>query len=196
MLLAAGSVSELLKVVQIVSWIVFPVLTIVIGCTVYFHYSKKKRNQAEALSASGMQPAPATLARLSKDADYVLFDHTGLFDEYHKKLCHLQAMYASLQHKFSALEVKCTAMAVFAIGKEKMYDGVSAYPSMKREVDQFVKKYNTEKRQMESSNMQLTHTCLTLQKENQLLRAQLSSALSAASLTITQSTPQPQTISA
>lgn len=184
MLLSAGSVSEFLKVVQIVSWIVLPVLVTVVAFTVYNHYRRKKKNREEALSADESIAAPATLAQLGKGADYVLFDHSGLVQQYHKKLCHSQAMYAALQQKFSALEVKCTAMAAFVLEQPARLRDLTGYPYIKREITRFIKKYHSEKRDWQSANLQLSNACLDLQKENEQLKAQLASAMAAASISV------------
>jgi len=184
MLLSAGSVSEFLKVVQIVSWIVLPVLAIVIAFTVYSHYRRKKKNRAEALSSGEAMASPETLAHLGKNADYVLFDHSGLIQQYHNKLCHSHAMYATLQHKFSALEIKCAAMAAFMLKQPSRISDLTGYPFVKREINQFIRKYHTEKKDWQSANLQLSNTCLDLQKENEQLRAQLASAIAEASVSV------------
>jgi phosphate/sulfate permease len=184
MLLSAGSASEFLKVVQIVSWIVLPVLATVVAFTIYSHYRRKKKNRASALSADGALPAPATLAQLGKGADYVLFDHSGLVQQYHEKLCHSQAMYAALQHKFSALEIKCTAMAAFVLKQPGRIRDLTGYPFVKREINQFIRKYHAEKKDWQSANLQLSASCLDLQKENEQLKAQLASLATEASISV------------
>lgn len=173
MLLAAGSVSSFLKVIQIVSWIVLPVLAVVTALTIYLHYRKRKKNRAAALMVEDILPVPASLAQLEKHADYILVDHSDLFRQYHEKLCHSQARYVALQHEFAELKTKCAALSVFAASQAQLSHEIIQYPRIKREIDQFVKKYNTERREWENANEQLSHACVELQKENQRLRERL-----------------------
>jgi phosphate/sulfate permease len=174
MFLAVGSVSEFVKVVQIVCWIALPVFTVVTALIVYQHYRKVRRNREEALSAGDL-PTPAAMAQLNKEADFILFDHTGLVDQYHHKLCHSEARYAALQHKYAALQVKCAAMAVFAAGGQTASSNISSYTVLKREVDRFIKKYHTERKRSETIHDQLLYTNQQLEKENERLRATLES---------------------
>lgn len=177
MFLAAGSVSEFLKVVQIVCWIALPVFAVIIALIVYQHYRKVRKNREEAL-LPGDLPTPAAMAQLNKEADFILFDHTGLVDQYRHKLCHSQARYAALQQKFASLQVKCAAMAVFAAGGQTEFSNISSYRSLKREVDRFIKKYHTDKNRSAAANEQLLYANQQLKKENERLRATLESLTS------------------
>ncbi|MET0463974.1 MAG: hypothetical protein ABW007_12510 [Chitinophagaceae bacterium] len=172
MFLAVGSVSEFVKVVQIVCWIALPVFAVVTALIVYQHYRKIRKNRVEALSAGDL-PTPAAMAQLNKEADFILFDHTGLIDEYHHKLCNSEARYAALQHKYTALKVKCAAMAVFAAGGQTSASDITSYTAMKREVDRFIKKYHTEKKQSEEIHERLVYANQQLENENERLRATL-----------------------
>ncbi|MBO9659576.1 MAG: hypothetical protein J7527_12200 [Chitinophagaceae bacterium] len=174
MFLAVGSVPEFVKVVQIVCWIVLPVFAVVTAFIVYLHYRKVTKNREEALKAGDL-PTPAAMAQLNKEADFILFDHTGLVDQYHHKLCHSEARYAALQQKFAALQVKCAAMAVFAAGGQSESANISSYPRLKREVDRFIKKYHTDKNRSAAANQQLLYANQQLEKENERLRAVLES---------------------
>ncbi len=177
MFLAAGSVSEFLKVVQIVCWIALPVFAVIIALIVYQHYRKVRKNREEAL-LPGDLPTPAAMAQLNKEADFILFDHTGLVDQYRHKLCHSEARYAALQQKFASLQVKCAAMAVFAAGGQTEFSNISSYRSLKREVDRFIKKYHTDKNRSAAANEQLLYANQQLKKENERLRATLESLAS------------------
>ncbi|MCG2617248.1 hypothetical protein LZZ85_23330 [Terrimonas sp. NA20] len=174
MFLAVGSVSEFIKVVQIVCWIALPVFAVVTALIVYQHYRKIRKNREEALLAGDL-PTPAAMAQLNKEADFILFDHTGLVDEYHHKLCNSEARYAALQHKYAALQVKCAAMAVFAAGGQTGESNISSYSGLKREVDRFIKKYHIERDRSAAANEQLTHINLQLEKENERLRVLIES---------------------
>jgi len=174
MFLAVGSVSEFVKVVQIVCWIALPVFAVVSALIVYQHYRKIRKNKEEALLAADL-PTPAAMAQLNQQADFILFDHTGLVDQYHHKLCHSEARYAALQQKFAALQVKCAAMAVFAIGGQTDSSNITSYTTLKREVDRFIKKYHTDKNRSAAANEQLLYANQQLEKENERLRATLES---------------------
>lgn len=177
MFLSVESVSEFVKVVQIVCWIALPVFAVVIAFIVYQHYRKVRKNREEALSAGDMA-TPAALAQLNKEADFIHFDHTGLVDQYHHKLCHSEARYAALQQKFAALQVKCAAMAVFAAGGQTEFSNISSYTSLKREVDRFIKKYYTQRKRSAAFQEQLLYSNKKLEKENERLRATLESLAS------------------
>jgi len=173
MLLAAGSVSEFLRLIQIISWIVLPVMALVAGITVYVHYRKKKKNREAALAADEILPLPATLADHGRGADYIHFDHTGLVQQYHKRLCHLQAKYTALRQKSSALEIKCMAFAVFASGGTNAATGIKSYQALKAEADHFIKKYNAEKKEWENTSERLAFAYRILEKEYEALLFQL-----------------------
>jgi phosphate/sulfate permease len=170
MFLAVGPVSEFVRVIQIVCWIALPVFAVVTAIIVYQHYRKIRKNREEALSISEVR-MPAAMAQLNKQADFILFDHTGLVDQYHHKLCHSEARYAALQQKFAALQVKCAAMAVFAAGGQTASSNISSYSGLKREVDRFIKKYHTDKNRSAALNQQLSHINEQLETENLRLRA-------------------------
>jgi hypothetical protein len=93
-------------------------------------------------------------------------------------------MYAALQQKFSALEVKCTAMAAFILKQPSRINDLTDYPFVKREINQFIIKYNKEKSDWQSANLQLSNTCLDLRKENERLKARLASMTAAASISV------------
>ncbi len=180
MLLAAGAVSEIIRFVQVLCWIILPVLALVILLTVFLHYRKKKKNEAEALPAEELLPVPATLVQGKSPADYILFDHSGLVDQYHNKLCHSQAKYTALRHDFSRLETKYTALALYASNhtynpKEKTMENptVQLSPVMQEEIDSLIKKHKAEKQEWKEKNERLAHSYRSLEQENNLLQAKL-----------------------
>lgn len=180
MLLAAGAVSEIIRFVQVLCWIILPVLALVILLTVFLHYRKKKKNKAEALPAEELLPVPATLIQGKSPADYILFDHSGLVDQYHNKLCHSQAKYTALRHDFSRLATKYTALALYASNhtynpKEKIMENpaVQLSPVMQEEIDSLIKKHKTEKQDWKEKNERLAHSYRSLEQENNLLQAKL-----------------------
>lgn len=180
MLLAAGAVSEIIRFVQVLCWIILPVLALVILLTVFLHYRKKKKNKSEALPAEELLPVPATLIQGKKPADYILFDHSGLVDQYHNRLCHSQAKYTALRHDFSRLETKYTALALYASNhtynpKEKTMENpaVQLSPVMQEEIDSLIKKHKAEKQDWKEKNERLAHSYRSLEQENNLLQAKL-----------------------
>jgi chromosome segregation ATPase len=179
MLLAAGAVSEIVRVVQIICWIILPVLLLAILLTVFLHYRKKKKNREESLPAEELLPVPAMLVQGKTPADYILFDHSGLVHQYHNKLCHSQARYTALRHDFSRLETKYTALAVYASHQTDhpkattMENSVSLSPVMQEEIDLLIKKHKAEKQEWREKNEQLAHSYRSLEQENNLLQAKL-----------------------
>ena len=180
MLLAAGAVAEMVRFVQILCWIILPVLTLVILLTVFLHYRKKKKNRAEALPAEELLPVPAVLSGSKTPADYIFFDHSGLVHEYRSKLCHSQARYTALRHDFSQLETKFTALAIYASNytnnaKSKPMENIPVQlnPAMQEEIDQLMKRHKAEKKEWEEKAEQLAGSYRSLEQENTYLQARL-----------------------
>lgn len=180
MLLAAGAVSEIISFIQVLCWIILPVLALAILLTVFLHYRKKRKNEAEALPAEELLPVPATLLQGKKAADYILFDHSGLVDQYHNRLCQSQAKYTALRHDFSRLETKYTALALYASNhtynpkeEEMENSALQLNPAIQEEIDWLIKKHKAEKQEWKEKNDQLAHSYRSLEQENNLLQAKL-----------------------
>ncbi len=116
MLLVAGPSPEFLKFIQILTWIVLPVLASAIIITIYLHYKKKRRNaQTDVTTDEDFMLANPELVGYTKgDGEYILFDHSPLIREYKDRLLFHHARYSALQHDFGKLESRYALLIDYA----------------------------------------------------------------------------------
>src|SRR5688572_15719174 len=98
MWLAAGSSFELIKFIQILSWIIMPVLLLCVAVTVFLHYRRKKQNEAginpDDNENSFILASPERFNHSIQDGEYVYFDHSALIREYKNRMFYNHARYA------------------------------------------------------------------------------------------------------
>ncbi len=102
MLLAIGPLSPLTNFLQIICWIILPVLLLTIAVTVIHHYVRKKQNAAEALEEDELNIL--TSPDNKTDPAYLYFDHSGILRQYQDKLSYSHARYAALKKDFEKLD--------------------------------------------------------------------------------------------
>ena len=83
MLLATGSAFDFVKFIQILCWIILPVLFLAVLLTIFLHYRKKKIEKAEAGNGDEefIDGSPELLGYTKGDGEYVFFDHSSLISE-------------------------------------------------------------------------------------------------------------------
>src|SRR5882672_6183732 len=115
MLLVAGPTPEFLKFIQILCWIVLPVLVLIVLVTVFLHYRKKRKEPDKENTAASkdkfMQASPEQVGYTNGDGQYVLFDHSNLIREYKNRLIHSHACVTALERDLTNMEAKYVALA-------------------------------------------------------------------------------------
>ena len=98
MLIAIAPLGPVAVFLQVLCWIILPVLLLVFLLTTLHHYARKRKNADSALKRD--DPARLALAGNSGDGAYLFFDHTGLIRDYKNKLSYSHARYTALQKDF------------------------------------------------------------------------------------------------
>jgi hypothetical protein len=106
MLLAAGPLASLTDLLQIICWIVLPVLFLTFIGTITHHFFRKKKNASQGLDTDAM--LNLTSHNNSNKAAYLYFDHSGVIKKYQQQLTYSHARYAALRNDFEQLEKKLT----------------------------------------------------------------------------------------
>ena len=104
MLLAVGPLAPWTDFLQMICWIVLPVLILTIACTSAFHYFRKKNNAEKALADDEI--LNLTSFNNKEKPAYFYFDHSGVLNKYKDKLTYSHARYAALRKDFEQLEKK------------------------------------------------------------------------------------------
>ena len=108
MLLVTGSFHELAIFIQIICWIMLPVLTTIILLTSFFHFRKKRKNKRieDDAETDFVLASPEQFNHKKEDGEYVFFDHSGLIREYKKRMFYNHARFIALKRDYSILETK------------------------------------------------------------------------------------------
>src|SRR5258706_16432460 len=102
MLLVTGPAPEFIKFIQILCWIVIPVLAFIVLVTAFFHYRKKRKEWDDDSDKSSkedmlMQASPEQVGYTNGDGKYILFDHSNLVREYKSRLTYNHARVTALE---------------------------------------------------------------------------------------------------
>lgn len=180
MLLVAGPASEYVKFIQILCWIILPVLFITVGVTVYMHYRKKKRETDDSDTENAfMQANPELVGYTNGDGQYVLFDCSGIIKEYKNKLTYNHARFTALQQDYTAVKSRYTALAMYAqtrfkTKKEVMKNEQEKLPAhLQAEINKLTTEHENERKELMSSMDQLNQSYRKLEEENKSLQAQI-----------------------
>lgn len=109
-LVAIGPLGPIAHFLQLLAWIIIPVLLIVLLTTILHHRIRRKRNAKTALTAEDVKLLSA--GKADPDGAYLLFDHTGLVHDYRKKLCLSEARYTALKKDFEQLQTRYQHIAI------------------------------------------------------------------------------------
>ncbi|HEV7781753.1 MAG TPA: hypothetical protein VGO58_10845 [Chitinophagaceae bacterium] len=115
MLIVIGPAGPLAVFLQVLCWIILPVLLLVFLFTILHHYARKRKNATTPLQKED-------LTRLALDGNsgegaYLFFDHTGLIRDYRNKLSYSHARYAALKKDFEKLEKRYQQAAIVQKGR-------------------------------------------------------------------------------
>ena len=110
MWIASGSSVELIKFIQILGWIILPVLILAIGITLFLHYRKRRKAHAQIdpddAENNFILASPERFNHSVKDGEYVYFDHSALIREYKMRMFYNHARYTALRKDYAKLEDK------------------------------------------------------------------------------------------
>lgn len=190
MWLAAGSSFELIKFIQILTWIIAPVLLLAIAITVFLHYRKKKKDDAginpEDTENSFILASPERFNHSIKDGEYVYFDHSGLIREYKNRMFYNHARYAALSKDYAALEEKYSSLSNGVLASRNVI-GSKLIKKLKRKHmknhneqlspvagDIPTGDYASERKELADKLEQLSRAYHRLEEENKFLQEQVS----------------------
>lgn len=183
MLLVAGPSAEFLKFIQILCWIILPVLVTAVLLTVFLHYRKRKEieNEKENTEEKFMRASPERVGYTNGNGEYILFDHSNLLQQYKDRLFYNHARYTALQHDFAVVETKYAALARYTQThflthkKTAMQNLHEQMPKqLQAEINRLTGNDETEKKELLGSLEQLEKSYRQLEQENRLLQEQMS----------------------
>jgi chromosome segregation ATPase len=180
MLLAANPSFEFIRFMQILVWIILPVLLSAIAFTVFFHYRKKKKVNPMSEDAENrfVLASPEQFRHKKSDGDYVFFDHSGLIHEYKKRMFYNHARYTALRNDYARLEAKYSSL--LTTDKKDQKKRKKIY--MKNHNDQtplvdanlMTEDLAKEKNELTDNLVQLSRSYQRLEEENRFLQEQIS----------------------
>jgi chromosome segregation ATPase len=181
MLLVAVPAERLLQFIQVLCWIVLPVLFGTTLVTTILHYRRKKK-EGEGIESEEnlLHASPELVGYTNGNGEYVLFDHSPLIREYKDRLSYHHARYTALQKDFTAIETKYTALASytqnqFSISKKRIME-TTTQPLPKHieaEVNKLMEEHAAEKKELLAKLDQLNRSFQSLEQENKLLQEQV-----------------------
>jgi DNA repair exonuclease SbcCD ATPase subunit len=179
MISATGLMIEFAYFLQIISFIIVPVLGIVILLTIIQHYRRKKRKAKAADPSDGdsslLNGMPVPGMPDGKGA-YLLFDHSGLIRQYRNKLSYNHARYAALRQDFEKLELKYAAAlqpsnTPFNNTKKNEMENTPA--QWNATIQKMAEEHAEEKKELLNRMEQLDRSYKSLETENESLLEQI-----------------------
>jgi chromosome segregation ATPase len=178
MISATGLLIEFAHFLQIISFIIIPVLVIVIAITIIMHYRRKKRkakaedaeDNDEVLSVDDPLDIPN-----GKPA-YLLFDHSGLLRQYRNKLSYNHARYAALRQDFEKLELKYAAAlqpSNTSFNHTKPEEMENTPAQWNATIQKMAEEHADEKKELLNRLEQLDRSYKSLETENESLLEQM-----------------------
>lgn len=178
MISATGLLIEFAHFLQIISFIIIPVLVIVIAITIIMHYRRKKRKAKaeETDSAEEVLPGDNPLDIPNGKPAYLLFDHSGLIRQYRNKLSYNHARYAALRQDFEKLELKYAAAlqpsnTSFNHTKQEEMENTPA--QWNATIQKMAEEHGEEKKELLNRLEQLDRSYKSLETENESLLEQI-----------------------
>jgi chromosome segregation ATPase len=171
MLIATGQLTLLADFLQILCWIILPLLLVTSLATVIHHRFKRKRNAAEA--STGDEPFNP-----SKEpaADYLLFDHTGLIRQYKNKLSYSHARYRALEQDYENLRKKYSTIDVTGVNQSshlKNNQMENTNEQLQTAIGKMTSDFAEEKKELLARLEELDRSYRSLEKENESLLEQV-----------------------
>jgi chromosome segregation ATPase len=106
MLLIAGMPGEFAKIMEVITWIVLPLLVFSFLTTILLHYGRKWRNNREEENIPNDigNAIPESFCYKTGDGTLVYLDHTGLLRDLRNKVSYHHARFAALKQDYKKLE--------------------------------------------------------------------------------------------
>ncbi|HET6994328.1 MAG TPA: hypothetical protein VFI06_05055, partial [Chitinophagaceae bacterium] len=116
MLFVAGPTPEILRFIQVLCWIIVPLLIAALGVTAFLHYRNRKKDEGEHAQMEGklLESVSGLVGYTNGNGEYVVFDNSVLIQQYKNTLSYNHARYTALQHDFARMETKYAALALYA----------------------------------------------------------------------------------
>jgi chromosome segregation ATPase len=182
MLFVAGPVPEILRFIQVLCWIIVPLLIAAVAIAAFLHYRNRKRDEGEHAQMEGKlrESVSALVGYTNGNGEYVVFDNSVLIQQYKNKLSYNHARYTALQHDLARMETKYAALALYARNlfvkpkKEVMENSSEQMPiPMQADINRLAMQHATEKKELQDKLAQLERSCRQLEEENKVLQEQV-----------------------
>jgi chromosome segregation ATPase len=169
LLITTGLFIEFARFLQIILWIVLPILLLALLTAVLIHRYRKRR-AVGAVNTDG-QSLFTSMENPGRGA-YVLFDHSGLVRKYRNKLSYNQARYIALKHDFDKLEARYAAMAILN-SSQSDNDKINTMKNDLTAIQPDTLELTSEKNELADRLEQLTRAYKALEEENESLLEQI-----------------------
>jgi chromosome segregation ATPase len=108
MLLSTALFIEFTKFIQVFLMILLPVLLLSVGVTVFLHYRRKRNKDIiesdEETELDIAVSSPENFCYKTGDGKFIYLDHTGLLEDFRRKLSYSNARYAALEQDFRKMK--------------------------------------------------------------------------------------------
>lgn len=180
MLLTAGPSFEFIRFMQILVWIILPLLLCAITVTVFFHYRKKKKHDVTPAEAEDnfVLAAPEQFNHHKSDGEYIFFDHSGLIREYKARMFYNHARYTALRKDYVELEEKYSSL--IHTGETNLFHDKKDYMKNQNEqmesaaADQLSVDQDMQNKELADKLEQFNKSYQRLEEENRFLQEQIS----------------------
>lgn len=178
----AGPAPDILRFIQVVSWIIMPALLTAVGITLFLHYRKRRKetNDEPDLEGKLLESVSGLVGYTNGNGEYIVFDNSVLIQQYKNSLSYNHARYTALQHDYVKMETKYAALALYARNlfvkpkKEIMEHSHEMPKDMQAEINRLAKEHAAEKSELQDKLAQLERSCRQLEQENKSLHDQVS----------------------
>ena len=181
MLLMAGPAPDILRFIQVISWIIMPALLVTGAVTLFIHYRRKKNetNKGSDLEGTLVESVSGLVGYTNGNGEYIVFDNSVLIQQYKNTLSYNRARYTALQHDYAKMETKYAALALYARNlfvkpkKEIMEHSHEMPREVQADINRLAKDDAAEKNELQDKLAQLERSCGQLEQENKVLHDQL-----------------------
>lgn len=176
MLLAVGPLAGFAGFLQILLWILIPLLGAAIVTTIAIHYGRPRKELEQGTVEEIVASNPEQSGYRLDNDQYVVFDHSGLIKEYKTRLVNHHAKYSALKQDYSRLELKYNSLLllspVFNDKNINMENNLNpeqfpAEPASATSID-------IERKELQARFEQLNQAYQQLEKENESLLEKIS----------------------
>ena len=178
MLLASWPMPEFAKFLQLITWIILPVLLLAVLVTMFLHYRSSRRKKSREMEADEVAwfDSPENLPGGRAQGAHILLDHSGVIREYQDKLSYYHARYAALQQDYKLLGSKYAAIleqnpAIRSTNKNMHMEETLTQQTLPNDQEN---RELAEKQVLIGQLEQLDHSIKNLESENRSLLEQLS----------------------